>query len=525
MSPHPERTAAGTGPIAASTPLRDEEFDALRRLIHDRAGIVLNESKKALVASRLARRLRVLQLDTYGRYYERVTRHDPDGSEMRELLNSITTNKTDFFRESHHFDFLRTQGFAEAIERSRRGGPRRLRIWSAGCSTGEEPYTIAMVLRGAFPESGWKFEILATDLDTDVLARAAQAEFDESVLAPVPDEWKRRFFRRGTGANTGRVRATDELRGVVEFRRLNFIERPWPVQGPFDFVFCRNVMIYFDPPTQQGIVREFARLLVPRGVLFVGHSESLQGVQDVYEPMRGTMYRLRGGPGEPAAAAPPAPRTTAPAPPARPAAPGLAAPARGAAGSTAPGRSPLDPARRRVNIIIGGVQASREALQLRTLLGSCVAACLHDPVARVGGMNHFLLPDSGDADASTRYGVNAMEMLINDMLKLGADRRRFQAKVFGAAHVLVDAGLSADVPRKNAEFVKRFLAREGIPLVSSRLGGSAPVEVLFETDTGRALARGLGDTAAADLAREESKYELEVSRRLVVPAEGSVELF
>ncbi len=295
--------------MGAVVPIRDEEFEALRRLIYERAGIVLNDSKKALVASRLARRLRALQLENYGRYYERVVRDDPDGAEMRELLNCITTNKTDFFRESHHFDWLKTQGFAEAVARARATGSRKLRIWSAGCSTGEEPYTLGMVMLGAFPEHGWKFEILATDLDTDVLARAGRAEYDESVIAPVPDEWKRRFLRRGTGANAGRVRATDELRQLVEFRQLNFIERPWKVQGPFDFIFCRNVMIYFDPPTQQGIVREFARLLAPGGVLFVGHSESLQGVADVYEPMRGTMYRLRGGP---------APAATSPAPPPSP---------------------------------------------------------------------------------------------------------------------------------------------------------------------------------------------------------------
>lgn len=284
--------APGVPAIGAAVPIRDEEFEALRRLIYERAGIVLNDSKKALVASRLARRLRALQLENYGRYYERVVRDDPDGAEMRELLNCITTNKTDFFRESHHFDWLKTQGFAEVVARARASGSRKLRIWSAGCSTGEEPYTLGMVLLGAFPEHGWKFEILATDLDTDVLARAGRAEYDESVIAPVPDEWKRRFLRRGTGANAGRVRVNDELRQLVEFRQLNFIERPWKVQGPFDFVFCRNVMIYFDRAVQQRVVSALERNLRPGGYLFISHSESLNGITHGLRWIAPAAYKL-----------------------------------------------------------------------------------------------------------------------------------------------------------------------------------------------------------------------------------------
>ena len=180
----------------------------------------------------------------------------------------------------------------------------------------------------------------------------------------------------------------------------------------------------------------------------------------------------------------------------------------------------------KVNVIIGGVRASREPVILRTVLGSCICACIYDPVAKIGGINHFMLPDGlEDANLPTRFGVNAMEVLINDLLKLGADRRRLQAKVFGAAHVLSDAGLSADVPRTNARFVKEFLGNESIPIVSSRLGGSAPVEVVFTTDTGKAMVRALGDAVARDLAREETRHDLEIRRILVRPQDGSVELF
>lgn len=523
--------AMGLSPLSAS------EFRALRDLIFEKSGITLSDNKTQLVASRLARRLRARGLTSYGAYYELVIRNDADGHEMRELLNAITTNKTDFFRERHHFDFLRTTFLPRWISRARQGGERRLRVWSAGCSTGEEPYTLAMTILPELPAGGaFGLEILATDLDTQVLARAAAGIYPEDSLAPVGDELQRRFFRRGTGANAGKVQASDGLKSVITFQQLNFVERPWPVQGPFDLVFCRNVMIYFNTTTQHEIVRGFAERLRPDGYLFIGHSETLNGLHDVYEPLRGTIYRRR-TPGEHASA----PRVPAATPPAAP--PGPAAPppvvassspprpglARAAAPATPRVHSLRNAGRREIqtlNVIIGGVRASREPVQIRTLLGSCVCACVFDPVARVGGINHFMLPDGLADDAMpTRFGVNAMEVLINEVLKVGGDRRRLQAKAFGAAHVLSGAGLSADVPRKNARFIKEFLQKEGIPLVSSRLGGSAPVEVLFATDTAKALVRALGDSAARDLAREEGRYDLETRKTLESGEAGSVELF
>jgi len=510
------------------TPLTDSEFRALRDLIHDKSGITLSDSKTQLVASRLARRLRARGLTGYGAYYDLVTRRDPGGDEMRELLNAITTNKTDFFREKHHFDFLRTTFLPRFVEQGRRGGERRLRVWSAGCSTGEEPYTLAMTILSALPADGsYSLDLVATDLDTHVLDRAREAIYPEEAITPVPEEMQRLYFRRGTGSNAGKVRVTDALRQRITFQQLNFVERPWPLSGSFDLVFCRNVMIYFSASTQRGIVEGFGERLRPDGYLFIGHSETLNGLHELYEPMCGTIYRRR-RPGEPAGAAPrPAPQPPAAAASSTPARPSLA-----------PAAPPSDPPRTSlgrassltnqpiVNVIIGGVQASREPVQLRTLLGSCVCACLFDPVARVGGINHFMLPDGlEDRAMPTRYGVNAMEVLINAVLKLGGDRRRLQAKAFGAAHVLSDAGLSPDVPRKNAKFIKEFLATEGIPLVSSRLGGSAPVEVMFASGTGKALVRALGDAMARDLAREESRHDLEIRKSLSHVPDGSVELF
>ncbi len=294
-----DAVSSGRIPLAAS------EFRALRDLIFEKSGITLSDSKTQLVASRLARRLRARGLDSYGAYYDLVIRRDPDGAELREMLNAITTNKTDYFREKHHFDFLTNKLLPRFIEQGRTGGQRRLRVWSAACSTGEEPYTLAMVILSAFPPGGqYGLDLLATDLDTQVLARAAAGIYPEEAIEPVPADLQRSYFRRGTGANAGKVRVSDSLREMVTFRQLNFIEKPWPVQGPFDVIFCRNVMIYFNTDTQHSIVESFAERLRPGGHLFIGHSETLNGLNHLYEPLGGTIYRRRGGDAPPAPATP-----------------------------------------------------------------------------------------------------------------------------------------------------------------------------------------------------------------------------
>jgi chemotaxis protein methyltransferase CheR len=515
-------------------PLSTPEFEALRDLIHARCGIVLRAGKEQLVASRLARRLRALGLTSYGAYLDHLRACDPEGAEGREMVNAITTNKTDFFREPHHFEFLERTAFPELIASQRRTNSERVvRAWSAGCSTGAEPYTLAMLLHGAFPATGWDFRILATDIDTQVLATAARGVYEAEQIAPVPPALQQRYFRRGTGAHAGKVRVVEELRSRVHFQPLNFADATWPVQGPFDLVLCRNVMIYFGASLQRRIVERFASLLPAERWLFIGHSESLHGLAHLFEPLRGTVYRRVGG----APATPRGQREAAPAmrtPPVEPApGPGLGARARltlpakvAAAHARAAASGPDARLLPRRNLIIGAVEASREPVRMRTVLGSCVCACIHDPFARVGGINHFMLPDpQGDDGIPARYGVHAMEMLINEVLKRGGDRRRLVAKAFGAAHVLTGVGLSPEVPRKNAAFVKRFLEAEGIPLLSSRLGGPHPVEVVFTTDTGRAMVRSLAEGVARDLAEQETRYDLEIRRLLADPVAQAVEIF
>src|SRR5581483_4586430 len=247
----------------AAIKLTDAEFRQLREFIYAHTGIALSEHKRALVYSRLAKRLRHHKLDCFEDYYRLLTQNDPEGDELVEMINCITTNKTDFFREPHHFRFLAEHVFPQFRAR-------------AGTASGEEAYTLAMVVREAFPLSEtWDIRILATDIDTRVLAYAESGEYTIEQASRIPDGLLRRYFYQGEGENAGRVQAKQVLKDLIRFRRLNFMDDPWPMRGLFDVIFCRNVIIYFDRPTQRRLVERFAQLLRPGGYLFLGHSESL----------------------------------------------------------------------------------------------------------------------------------------------------------------------------------------------------------------------------------------------------------
>lgn len=271
--------------------MTDAEFGALRDLIYKVAGISLGDNKKQLLVARLGRRLRMLGLATFAHYHQRLVAEDPGGDEMREMLNCVTTNKTDFFRENHHFEYLRDHVLREAKERAARGGPRRLRIWSAGCSTGEEPYSIAMTLLDALGGTGgWDIKILASDLDTQVLATAEKGIYAQERVASLPESIKHAHFLRGKGDSDGLVRVRPELQKLISFRRINFVETPWPIRTHFDLIFCRNVIIYFDRDTQRRLFERMREKVAPHGYLFVGHSENLFWLKDLFEPVHPTIY-------------------------------------------------------------------------------------------------------------------------------------------------------------------------------------------------------------------------------------------
>lgn len=275
---------------ASAAPLRefsfsDDDFKVLAKLAYDYAGIALADSKRNLVYSRLSRRLRALQLESFRDYRELVAN---DEREIENFINSISTNHTKFFREDHHFDHFRSRVAAPFAQSAGRSGG--LRIWSAGCSSGEEPYTISVVLKRELRSlQDRDVKILATDIDTDVLGKAARGEFAPNTVDDVPKPYLS-FFKPATSEGKEKVMVDDDVRSIVTFRRLNLMER-WPFRGQFDAIFCRNVMIYFDGPTKTNLIERFANQIKPGGWLYIGHSESLTGVHPQLRAAGRTIYR------------------------------------------------------------------------------------------------------------------------------------------------------------------------------------------------------------------------------------------
>ncbi len=261
-------------------------FEGFRRIAQERAGIFLRPGKDALVSSRLARRLRELGLASEREYLERLLGAAGD-HELVHFLDAISTNFTRFFREPAHFELL-----AADAERARAAGQQRFRYWSAACSSGEEAYTLAMVLEPILARCDWK--ILASDLSTAALAQAAAGEYGAEEVSPVPAALRARHLA-SAGGQPERWRISPPLRERVVFRRLNLIERPFPMKGPLDAVLCRNVMIYFDRTTRASIVAEVERLLRPGAPLLIGHAETLSGVPTRLRAERPSVYRLPAG--------------------------------------------------------------------------------------------------------------------------------------------------------------------------------------------------------------------------------------
>jgi chemotaxis protein methyltransferase CheR len=256
------------------------DFEKIRELIYRRVGIALADGKQRLVYGRLARRLRELQLQRFSEYLSLLT---PDSDEWEHFVNALTTNLTAFFREQYHFPIL-----AEHLRTVRR---RPLRIWSAAASTGEEPYSIAMTLVNAFDSFALPVEIVASDIDTHVLDVARNGIYPLEQVEKLPTALKKRFFRRGKGDRAGSARVIAELQVLIDFRQLNLLDDKWPLQQRFDAIFCRNVMIYFDKPTQRKLIQKFIERLQPDGLFFAGHSESFFHASDLIAPVGRTVYR------------------------------------------------------------------------------------------------------------------------------------------------------------------------------------------------------------------------------------------
>ncbi len=549
----PHRPAAGS---ATHYALGEREFAAFRGLIYDAAGIALTDAKRDLVSSRLARRVRALRLGGFDEYLALLERTPAGEGEWTPFINALTTNLTSFFREPHHFTVL-----TRALKESR----GTVRIWCAGCSTGEEPWSIAMTAREVLGPDASRVRILATDLDTDVLAAASAGIYPDDVTGKLDPAMLRKYFEPARGAHEGRLVIKQDLRPLVRFTQINLVRDEWGTDDPFDVIFCRNVVIYFDSPTRTQLFAGFTQALRPGGLLILGHSEGLGNAQLPLTPLGQTVWRRHdgtaspntagGAPARATTASPTAvPRITRSAPSrgtlahaVRPAATASAAAprrtthassahgngVRGAAAHHARSAATHRPAgsiegeRPTTRIVIGGICASAAPRTVRTVLGSCIAACLWDPATGIGGMNHFMLPEgSADPESASRFGVHAMELLINELMHLGADRRRIVAKVFGGASVLQLARQKENVAERNVAFIREFLKTEGIAVRHERVGGTAALDVEFDTDTGDARARAIDSARELpSVAAEEQRYRERIKFTPRKVDTSNVELF
>ncbi|MDD2913976.1 MAG: chemotaxis protein CheR [Gallionella sp.] len=260
-----------------------KDFEQVRQMIYEHAGISLNPSKQDMVYSRLARRLRATGINNFKDYLALLESNNE--AEWEAFVNSLTTNLTSFFREPHHFPLL-----AEHVLKQK--GKHPISLWCSAASTGEEPYTMAMTMVDAFGTFTPPVTIVATDLDTNVLAKAEAGVYPIERIEKLPDAVVKRFFLKGTGAQAGFVRVRPELRAMITFRQVNLLSDDWHIRGPLDAIFCRNVMIYFDKATQLKILERFAPLLQPDGLLFAGHSESFHNAGHVFTLRGKTVYEL-----------------------------------------------------------------------------------------------------------------------------------------------------------------------------------------------------------------------------------------
>jgi chemotaxis protein methyltransferase CheR len=273
-------------PIEREFAYSEQDFELLRNLVKEHTGINLSEHKQEMLYSRLSRRLRVLKLHSFADYYKLLKR-DP-GDELMQFVNAVTTNLTAFFREPHHFEFLARKLLPELARSKVR--EQRIRIWSAGCASGEEPYSIAMVIRENLP-SHWDVKILATDLDSSMVERGKAGIYTLERVQGISAERVKKWFKQTLTPNGSyQMQVIPELKEMITFKTLNLMSE-WPMRGPIDIIFCRNVVIYFDKPTQRILFDRFANLLGKEGHLFVGHSENLFQLTERYQLLQQTVYR------------------------------------------------------------------------------------------------------------------------------------------------------------------------------------------------------------------------------------------
>ncbi len=262
-----------------------EDFDFLRKISNEHTGILVPDDKFDMFYGRLSKRIRKRGLSNFKEYCTYLENNP--GEEFTEFINAVTTNLTSFFREKHHFDYLKTTLIPELLKTN--NTTKSIKVWSAGCSTGEEPYSLAITLLENIP-SNWDIKILATDLDTNVLETAASGIYSKDRVEGLEQAILKRWFKNGTGSNANKVKINKECRSLIRFKQLNLMQE-WPIKNFFDFIFCRNVLIYFDRDTKEMLARRYSQLLAPGSRLFIGHSESLHQLDTGFEMIGNTIYK------------------------------------------------------------------------------------------------------------------------------------------------------------------------------------------------------------------------------------------
>jgi len=275
-----------------SVRLTDEDFNFICEFVYQSTGIVLNDNKREMLYRRLSRIVRERKLNSFSEYCQLLRTQGE--KEKDYFINAITTNLTSFFREQHHFDYLSSEELPKlmASKSAQANGKKRLRIWSSASSTGEEPYSIAITVLEAMRSvmSAWDVKILATDIDSNVLATGKTGIYEYRRIENMKEAFKHKYFKRGAGTNENNVRVNNELSKLITFKQLNLLHE-WPMKGPFDVIFCRNVIIYFDKPTQQELFARYYELLAPGGLLMLGHSENLGDYQQHFDNVGRTIFR------------------------------------------------------------------------------------------------------------------------------------------------------------------------------------------------------------------------------------------
>jgi chemotaxis protein methyltransferase CheR len=278
--------------FASPAKLKDNEFQLFSAFIYEQVGIQLPPTKKTMLEARLQKRLKTLDMDSFDAYRKFVFSPEGRQAELVHLIDVVTTNKTDFFREPGHFTYLTHNALPEIIERRGNRPLEPTRIWSAGCSSGEEPYTLAMVLSDFTAEQhGFRFSILATDISTRILLTAKTAIYPVDRINGISENIKKKYLLRSKDRSRGLIRICPEIRSRVSFQRINFMDTDFGIAEKMDIIFCRNVVIYFDKPTQQKLMRKFHHQLRPGGYLFLGHSETLNGIDVDFKSVGSTVYQ------------------------------------------------------------------------------------------------------------------------------------------------------------------------------------------------------------------------------------------